>query len=276
MGGLIREYVYLHGAPLAQVDSGEALTYLHTDHLGTPRYATNTSGVQVWNWSSDAFGVGTPTGSATVNLRFAGQYWDSESSLHYNWNRYYDPTTGRYIISDPIGLAGGFNTYGYVSANPVMFIDPEGLFLVPILRGILWIAPRVIGPACRYGFCTIGRQKGGQVIPHFPVGPLPPVQRVFPDLIIPGDYCPPSDPDGDEQCDELRREVIKQKQVTDSLGKCKLGMTRDEIKERMTAFEKLFYDRVRRDDTCFGGGDAGHRQAQTNASGAVRRCAGML
>ena len=129
LGNLIREYVYLHGQPLAQIDSGETLSYLHTDHLGTPRYATNTSGVQVWNWASDAFGNGAPTGSATVNLRFAGQYWDSESSLHYNWNRYYDPATGRYISSDPIGLAGGLNTYGYALANPVMYTDPEGLMI---------------------------------------------------------------------------------------------------------------------------------------------------
>ena len=126
-GALIREYVYLNAQPLAQVDSGEVLSYLHTDHLGTPRYATNTSGAQVWNWDSDAFGNGTPSGSATVNLRFAGQYWDDESSLHYNWNRYYDPTTGRYISSDPIGLAGGLNTFGYVGGNPVMHTDSTGL-----------------------------------------------------------------------------------------------------------------------------------------------------
>lgn len=126
-GNMVREYVYLNGQPLAQVDSGEVLSYLHTDHLGTPRYASNTSGVQVWNWVSDAFGVGAPTGSATVNLRFAGQYWDAESDLHYNWNRYYDPETGRYISSDPIGLSGGLNTFGYVSANPAMYTDPEGL-----------------------------------------------------------------------------------------------------------------------------------------------------
>ena len=126
-GALVREYVYLNGQPLAQVDSGEVLSYLHTDHLGTPRYATNTSGAQVWNWDSDAFGNGAPSGTATVNIRFAGQYWDDESSLHYNWNRYYDPETGRYISSDPIGLAGGLNTFGYVGGNPVMFVDPEGL-----------------------------------------------------------------------------------------------------------------------------------------------------
>ena len=129
-GNMLREYVYLNGQPLAQIDdvsSSDVLTYLHTDHLGTPRYATNTSGSQVWAWSSDAFGVGTPTGSATVNLRFPGQYFDDESDLHYNWNRYYNPETGRYITSDPIGLAGGLNTFGYANANPVMYTDPEGL-----------------------------------------------------------------------------------------------------------------------------------------------------
>ena len=110
------------------VRAGEAITYLHTDHLGTPRVGSNSSGASVWDWTSDAFGNGAPTGTATVNLRFAGQYWDDETDLHYNWNRYYDPETGRYISSDPIGLAGGLNTYGYVGANPVMYTDPEGLY----------------------------------------------------------------------------------------------------------------------------------------------------
>lgn len=125
-GALIREYVWLGAQPLAQID-GAVTTYLHTDHLGTPRIGSNSSGSSVWDWDSDAFGNGTPTGSATVNLRFAGQYFDAESDLHYNWNRYYDPKTGRYISSDPIGLEGGLNTFAYVGANPVMFNDPEGL-----------------------------------------------------------------------------------------------------------------------------------------------------
>ncbi len=128
-GALIREYVYLNGAPLAQVDAGspEVLIYLHTDHLATPRYGTNAGGSTVWTWDSGAFGKEAATGSATVNLRFPGQYRDAETGLHYNWNRYYSPATGRYVSSDPIGLAGGLNTYSYVSASPVMFSDPRGL-----------------------------------------------------------------------------------------------------------------------------------------------------
>lgn len=60
------------------------------------------------------------------NYRFQGQWFDQESGLHYNFHRYYDPQTARYLSNDPIGLAGGFNTYGYVH-NPLIWIDPLGL-----------------------------------------------------------------------------------------------------------------------------------------------------
>jgi RHS repeat-associated protein len=56
-----------------------------------------------------------------------GQYYDQETGLHYNYFRYYNPQTGRYVTPDPIGLEGGINLFAYVENNPVNLIDPYGL-----------------------------------------------------------------------------------------------------------------------------------------------------
>lgn len=154
-GVLLREYIYLNGEPLAQINAGspETVTYLHTDHLGTPKYGTNAAGAQVWAWAPDAFGNGAPTGSATVNLRMPGQYFDAESGIFYNWNRYYNPEIGRYISSDPIGLEGGINTFSYVAQNPTNWIDPAGLAILCM--------PGDMGIHCEGELFEGGRGRGG-------------------------------------------------------------------------------------------------------------------
>ncbi|MBA3012268.1 MAG: RHS repeat-associated core domain-containing protein [Proteobacteria bacterium] len=68
-------------------------------------------------------------------LRFPGQYFDGETGLHYNWHRYYDPDTGRYLTPDPIGLAGGINPFVYTLNDPVNSSDPLGLFAVGVYGG---------------------------------------------------------------------------------------------------------------------------------------------
>lgn len=127
----------MHGSLYSYSNSNEDIkhiTYITTDHLNTPRIGTDEQSNIVWRWDSDAFGQAQPdkdpdndTNKRNIRLRFPGQHKDSESGLYYNWNRYYDPNTGRYITSDPIGLDGGFNTYAYVNGNSINFIDPLGL-----------------------------------------------------------------------------------------------------------------------------------------------------
>lgn len=104
-----------------------SLFYIHSDHLNTPHTITNDAKEIIWTWTPDSFGKGEPNGSLVFNLRFPGQYYDIETGLHHNYFRYYDPESGRYLESDPVGLRGGFNTYAYVNGNPLKYVDPLGL-----------------------------------------------------------------------------------------------------------------------------------------------------
>ena len=109
------------------------------DQLGTPQQVVTASGQVIWDAHYSAFGKATVTTELIKNnLRLAGQYFDAETGLHYNYFRYYDPSTGRYVTSDPIGLAGGINAYGYVGGNPANRADPLGLFISPLTAPFLY------------------------------------------------------------------------------------------------------------------------------------------
>jgi RHS repeat-associated protein len=144
----IIDYVWHNLRPVAQIDhdqqaANDEIYYLHTDHLFTPRFATDKNKQIIWRWQGEAFGeteaendVDGDAIVTTINLRFPGQYYDEESGNHYNNFRDYDPDTGRYIMADPIGQSGGINLYSYVRNNPLIYIDPYGLFLCSLLHNL--------------------------------------------------------------------------------------------------------------------------------------------
>ena len=126
-GILERDYLWLGARPVAQIESTGMISYLYTDHLLTPRLGTSGSQKVIWHWEGEAFGDIEASGPVQVDLRFPGQYFDGDTQQHYNSFRDYGPNLGRYIQSDPIGQRGGRNTFVYVDANPLAWIDKFGL-----------------------------------------------------------------------------------------------------------------------------------------------------
>ncbi|MCB2017822.1 MAG: RHS repeat-associated core domain-containing protein [Hydrogenophaga sp.] len=131
-----------------------------------PRKLGDAAGQTRWQWPYSGFGEVNPqatpaSGQAPLNyaLRYPGQI-DDGNGLFYNWHRFYDPRVGRYTSSDPIGLDGGWNRFGYVDANPLGFVDPEGLQIIRPFPGVP-------------GFPIPNRSPGGLRDPDFPPGTGP-------------------------------------------------------------------------------------------------------
>ena len=130
-----KRYAYLPDEYQAlQMEDSSGIYNLHEDNLQMPRLVTGSAEQVMWRSYHEAFGQATvdedvdgDSNAVVLNQRFPGQYYDAESGLYYNLHRYYDPTAGRYVESDPAGQLGGINLYAYVNSNPLGSTDPEGL-----------------------------------------------------------------------------------------------------------------------------------------------------
>ena len=122
---LFIEYESMDAAP----ESGRRL-YVFTNQVAAPIRVEDDGGRTVWSAQLGPYGAARIDPSSTIDmpLRFPGHYFDRETGLHYNRNRYYSPELGRYLQTDPAGLAGGINAYGYRS-DPLTAVDIDGLGL---------------------------------------------------------------------------------------------------------------------------------------------------
>jgi RHS repeat-associated protein len=139
LGTLGSETVWLGDIPVASLSrptpSGQYIYYIQSDHLNTPHQVTRPADkAQMWSWFSAPFGDSTPNqnpqgmGTFIFQLRFPGQVSGTTIAWQIqNYNRDYDQQVGRYVESDPLGIAAGVNTYSYASGNPVGNADPRGL-----------------------------------------------------------------------------------------------------------------------------------------------------
>ena len=183
------DYIYLDGLPVAtfvpSAGTAGTLSFLHTNRLGTPRLATNSSQAVGWNaTTADPFDApNTPAMGNTIanDLRMPGQEYEFSSGHNHNGFRDYAPSLGRYLESDPIGLGGGLNTYAYASNSPAKFFDLAGLS-----DGELYGPPAPKNPST-----SPGGSNSTQYGPPEQYGPPTPSSSAHPGIVVNGTVCGP-------------------------------------------------------------------------------------
>jgi RHS repeat-associated protein len=245
-GTLITEYVWLGDTPVAVIkpDPNNAAAIqvyaIHADHLDTPRVILDASGQVRWRWMGEPFGASSAEEQPTAgqpalqqNLRFPGQQYESFGGRHYNHFRDYDPTTGRYVQSDPIGLAGGINTYAYVNSRPTMRTDSMGLLDAP---------------------------------PLDPNGPPDLIPK-------PPDWPVPMGPNGSRctlpEHNALQATVDL---VCSTRRGCNQNQSCPELQENLSRARACYEARRQINNQCFNGGDLTHRVEQEKALASVNNC----
>jgi RHS repeat-associated protein len=169
-GNELRSYGYEPASEYGQrplfLKVGSVYYWYIFDHLGTPLRLVDSSGAAVWAAAYDGMGSATVLVSAVENpMRYPGQYYDAESGLHYNWNRYYDPQVGRYLSRDPV--RDEFNHFAYAQNDPLTKFDPDGLRFkisipIPQTGGLCKVYTSL--DFCECGVkCGLGEKKLGPV-----------------------------------------------------------------------------------------------------------------
>lgn len=132
-GKVEKSYIWMNQIPVAMIDHDE-LFYIHVDHRQAPISVTNSQRKVVWQAELSDYLYASPLaynhgrlGSIEFNLRGSNQYFDAETNLHYNTNRYFDAKNEKYITPDPLGLAVGPDLYAFGLRQPHSINDPLGL-----------------------------------------------------------------------------------------------------------------------------------------------------
>ncbi|UYK82724.1 RHS repeat protein [Xanthomonas sacchari] len=171
-GAVVQQAIWLDDLPVG-VLAKTTLRYVQPDHLGTPRAVIDpVRDVAIWRWDlkGEAFGATAPDqdpdkdGTAFVfDMRFPGQRYDALSGLNQNYFRDYEPGTGRYVQSDPIGLKGGLTSYAYAASSPMAAIDSLGLrdVVVVVWRGQIY--------PFSVGHVFVGETNGDVILSQFPL-----------------------------------------------------------------------------------------------------------
>jgi RHS repeat-associated protein len=199
--GTTREFLYLYETEIAPTMSSRtvvdrplavisavntatpATNWVSVDHLNRPVKMTSNTKASVWDAVWQPWGDGhSVTGSATLDARLPGQWFQTETGLHYNWHRSYDPTLGRHTQPDPLGVVDGPSVYGYAGGSPLRYVDMDGLW---------WTGPKWVPPTLPLPY---------PIPPHG--GPLSPGPPSLPEPDFPGiDETPLPGSDGDLQRD---------------------------------------------------------------------------
>jgi RHS repeat-associated protein len=226
---------------------------VHVDHLNRPIQMTDSTKAAVWTAQWLPWGnVFAITGTATLDARFPGQWFQLESGLHYNWYRHYDPTIGRFTQPDPLGFVDGPSVYAYGRSSPARFTDFDG---------------RTAPSSMAIGFSIDRMRRSNKSTP------------INADFDNQGKKVCPSTPDAPGDC--TPGEEFK---LQDDVNKtCKVQRrcnpwtdSREVMQAKKTINELCALARRRINTKCYRGGDVDHRNEELEAWGGYERCAKLL